>query len=77
MAGKRATPKSIAGRNNNVAFMPKVRLEMAVGDNEVDAAVEAIRAAARTGQIGDGKILVLPLECAMRVRTGETGEEAL
>jgi nitrogen regulatory protein PII len=54
-----------------------VRLEMAVGDNEVDAAVEAIRAAARTGQIGDGKIFVLPLERAMRVRTGETGEEAL
>ena len=65
------------GSEYNVAFMPKVRLEMAVGDNEVDAAVEAIRAAARTGQIGDGKIFVLPLERAMRVRTGETGEEAL
>ena len=65
------------GSEYNVAFMPKVRLEMAVGDNEVDAAVEAIRAAARTGQIGDGKIFVLPIEGAMRVRTGETGEEAL
>ena len=59
------------GSEYNVAFMPKVRLEMAVGDSEVDAAVEAIRAAARTGQIGDGKIFVLPLERAMRVRTGE------
>ena len=65
------------GSEYNVAFMPKVRLEMAVGDSEVDAAVEAIRAAARTGQIGDGKIFVLPLERAMRVRTGETGDEAL
>ena len=65
------------GSEYNIAFMPKVRLEMAVGDGEVDAAVEAIRAAARTGQIGDGKIFVLPLERAMRVRTGETGDEAL
>ncbi len=65
------------GSEYNIAFMPKVRLEMAVGDAEVDAAVEAIRAAARTGQIGDGKIFVLPLERAMRVRTGETGDEAL
>jgi nitrogen regulatory protein P-II 2 len=59
------------------AFMPKLRLEMAVLDQEVDRTVEAIRAAARTGQIGDGKIFVLPLERAVRVRTGETGDEAL
>ena len=65
------------GSEYNVAFMPKVRLEMAVSDSEVEIAVETIRAAARTGQIGDGKIFVLPLERAMRVRTGETGEEAL
>ena len=65
------------GSEYNVAFMPKVRLEMAVGDSEVDVAVETIRAAARAGQIGDGKIFVLPLERAMRVRTGETGDEAL
>ena len=65
------------GSEYSAAFMPKVRLEIAVGDGEVDAAIEAIRAAARTGQIGDGKIFVLPIERAMRVRTGEVGEEAL
>jgi nitrogen regulatory protein P-II 2 len=65
------------GTEYNIAFMPKVRIELAVGDDEVDAAMEAIRASARTGQIGDGKIFVLPLERAMRVRTGESGEEAL
>jgi nitrogen regulatory protein P-II 2 len=65
------------GSEYNIAFMPKVRLEMAVGDGEVDAAVEAIKTAARTGQIGDGKIFVLPLERAIRVRTGESGDEAL
>ena len=65
------------GSEYSAAFMPKVRLEIAVADGEVDAAIEAIRAAARTGQIGDGKIFVLPIERAMRVRTGEVGEEAL
>ncbi len=65
------------GSEYSAAFMPKVRLEIGVADGEVDAAIEAIRAAARTGQIGDGKIFVLPLERAMRVRTGEVGEEAL
>ena len=65
------------GTEYNIAFMPKVRIELAVSDDEVDAAMEAIRASARTGQIGDGKIFVLPLERAMRVRTGESGEEAL
>jgi nitrogen regulatory protein PII len=54
-----------------------VRLEIAVSDHEVDTTIEAIRASARTGQIGDGKIFVLPVERAMRVRTGETGDEAL
>jgi len=65
------------GTEYSTAFMPKVRIELAVSDDEVDAAMEAIRASARTGQIGDGKIFVLPLEHAMRVRTGERGEEAL
>ena len=65
------------GTEYSTAFMPKVRIELAVSDDEVDAAMEAIRASARTGQIGDGKIVVLPLEHAMRVRTGERGEEAL
>jgi nitrogen regulatory protein P-II 2 len=65
------------GSEYAVAFMPKLRLEIAIEDDEVDPAVEAIQAAARTGQIGDGKIFVLPLERAIRVRTGETGDEAL
>ena len=65
------------GSEYTSAFMPKVRLEMAVADNEVDRTIDAIRAAARTGQIGDGKIFVLPMERAIRVRTGETGDEAL
>jgi nitrogen regulatory protein P-II 2 len=65
------------GSEYAAAFMPKLRLEMAVLDHEVDRTVEAIRAAARTGQIGDGKIFVLPMEEAIRVRTGETGDEAL
>ena len=65
------------GTEYSTAFMPKVRIELAVSDDEVDAAMEAIRASARTGQIGDGKIFVLPMERALRVRTGETGDEAL
>jgi nitrogen regulatory protein P-II 2 len=65
------------GSEYTTAFMPKLRLEMAVADNEVDRTIEAIRAAARTGQIGDGKIFVLPMERAIRVRTGESGDEAL
>ena len=55
----------------------KLRLEIAVSDHEVEPTIEAIRASARTGQIGDGKIFVLPIERAMRVRTAETGDEAL
>ena len=65
------------GSEYTSAFMPKVRLELAVADHEVDATIETIRKAARTGQIGDGKIFVLPMERALRVRTGETGDEAL
>jgi nitrogen regulatory protein PII len=65
------------GSEYNVAFMPKVRLEIAVSDHEVESTIEAIQATARTGQIGDGKIFVLPIERAMRIRTAETGDEAL
>ncbi len=60
-----------------VSFIPKVRLEIAVPDGLVDAAVEAIRSGAHSGQIGDGKIFVQPIEHAMRIRTAETGEDAL
>jgi len=60
-----------------VDFLPKVRVEAAVPEHQVEQAVEAIEQAARTGKIGDGKVFVLDLEQALRVRTGETGDSAL
>ncbi len=60
-----------------VEYIPKVKIEIAVDDDRVDAVVEAISAAARTGNIGDGKIFVMPLENVIRVRTGESGSNAL
>ena len=58
-------------------YVPKVKLEIAVDDEIADRVVEAVGNAARTGRIGDGKVFVLPLEGAMRVRTGEMGADAL
>lgn len=60
-----------------VNFVPKVRLELVVSDEAVPTTVEAITSAARTGKIGDGKIFVIDVEEAVRVRTGETGDDAL
>jgi len=60
-----------------VNFLPKIRLEVAVAADEADKVVEAISAAAKTGQIGDGKIFVAPIEHAVRIRTGETDAGAL
>ena len=60
-----------------VNFVPKIRLEIAVADGDVDKTVDTIAKTARTGKIGDGKIFVSNLEQAMRVRTGEQGEDAL
>ena len=60
-----------------VNFLPKVRLEIAVTDEDVERVVEAISTAAKTGQIGDGKIFVMPIEQALRIRTGETDADAL
>ena len=60
-----------------VDFLPKVKLEIAVGDQQVDAAIDAIVKAANTGKIGDGKIFVSSLEQVIRIRTGETGEDAI
>ncbi len=60
-----------------VDFLPKIKLEAAVAEDQVDQVVEAIVNAARTGKIGDGKIFVSPLEQTIRIRTGETGREAL
>ena len=60
-----------------VDFLPKVKIEAAVDDSVVDRVIEAIEAAARTGKIGDGKIFVTSLEQVVRIRTGETGKDAL
>lgn len=65
------------GAEYAVNFVPKLKLEIAVPDAMAEAVVEAIQNAARTGKIGDGKVFVLPMEAALRVRTGETGDEAL
>ncbi|AAV97116.1 P-II family nitrogen regulator [Ruegeria pomeroyi] len=60
-----------------VDFLPKVKLEVVLDDDQVDAAIEAIVSAAKTDKIGDGKIFVSTVEQAIRIRTGETGSDAL
>jgi nitrogen regulatory protein P-II 2 len=60
-----------------VDFLPKVKIEAAVSDDLVERVIEAVEAAARTGKIGDGKVFVYDLEQVIRIRTGETGREAL
>jgi nitrogen regulatory protein P-II 2 len=65
------------GAEYQIAYVPKIKLEVAVPADVADRVIEVIRASACTGNIGDGKIFMLPLELAMRVRTGETGVDAL
>ena len=65
------------GAEYTVSFLPKVKIELAVDAERVEAAVEAIVSVARTGQIGDGKIFVSPLDQAIRIRTGERDTDAL
>ncbi len=60
-----------------VDFLPKIRLDVVLADDLVEQAIEAILKAARTGKIGDGKIFVMPVEQAIRIRTGESDEQAL
>jgi nitrogen regulatory protein P-II 2 len=60
-----------------VDFLPKVKIEIAVADDVVDQVIEAVTSAANTGKIGDGKIFVSPLDQVIRIRTGETGEQAI
>ncbi|AIL32843.1 P-II family nitrogen regulator [Basilea psittacipulmonis] len=60
-----------------VDFLPKIKIELVVDDSMVDSALEAISNAARTGKIGDGKIFVMPVENAIRIRTNESGDSAL
>lgn len=65
------------GSEYAVSFLPKVKLEIVVADEAVPKVMKAIVTAARTGKIGDGKVFVLPVESALRIRTGETGEAAV
>ena len=65
------------GSEYTVDFVPKLKIEIVLPDNAVESAIEAIVAAARTGKIGDGKIFVLPVEQALRIRTGECGDHAV
>ncbi len=65
------------GAEYAVSFLPKLKVELAVSSDQVQAVIDAISSVARTGQIGDGKIFVSPLDQAIRIRTGESGEEAL
>ncbi|MBI2380804.1 MAG: P-II family nitrogen regulator [Gammaproteobacteria bacterium] len=65
------------GAEYQVDFLPKVKIELAAADGEVDKLIEAIVEAAYTGKIGDGKIFVFDLEQAVRIRTGETGADAI
>ena len=60
-----------------VDFLPKIKLEVAVADDQLDRVIEAIQQSARTGKIGDGKIFVMPLEQVVRIRTGELDQDAL
>ncbi len=60
-----------------VDFLPKIKVEVIVPDNMVDKVVKTIMEAARTGKVGDGKIFVYPIEHVIRIRTGETGEDAI
>jgi nitrogen regulatory protein P-II 2 len=65
------------GSEYAINFLPKLRVEVAVASDRLDSVVAAISAAAKTGQIGDGKILVTPIDRAVRIRTGETNDDAL
>ena len=65
------------GAEYAVNFLPKVRIDVAVDTDQLDRVLEALASAAKTGQIGDGKIFVMPIEQAVRIRTGETDADAL
>ena len=65
------------GAEYNIEFVPKVRVELVVDDADVDKAVSAIRAAANTGKIGDGKVWITSVERLVRIRTGEEGRDAI
>ena len=74
---QRGHKETYRGAEYTVDFLPKVKLEVVVYDNEVQKTVDTIMTAARTGQIGDGKIFITQLVDVIRIRTGETGTEAI
>ena len=65
------------GSEYTVDFLPKIKVEIVLADSAVEAAISAIVEAAKTGKIGDGKVFVLPVENAIRIRTNETGDQAV
>ncbi|MBU63578.1 MAG: transcriptional regulator [Opitutae bacterium] len=65
------------GSEYTVDFLPKVKLEIAVGDDMATKVIDAIVGSSKTGKIGDGKIFIIPIDEAVRIRTGEKGEEAI
>jgi len=65
------------GSEYTVDFLPKIKVEIVLADSAVEAAISAIVEAAKTGKIGDGKVFVLPVENAIRIRTSETGDQAV
>jgi nitrogen regulatory protein P-II 2 len=75
--GQKGHTEIYRGAEYVVNFLPKLRIEIAVASDVADKAVEVITANARTGQIGDGKIFVTPIDHALRIRTGETDSDAL
>jgi nitrogen regulatory protein P-II 1 len=76
LAAERA-PRDIPGSEYTVDFLPKIKIELVLADSLVPQAVDAIVKAAKTGKIGDGKVFVSAIENAVRIRTEETGEQAI
>ena len=74
---QRGFAETYRGAEYVIRFLPKVRVEVAVNDDQADRVVTAIQTAAKTGRIGDGKIFVMPLDHVLRIRTGETDKDAL
>ncbi len=74
---QKGLPQQWRGQEYRVDFLPKLKLEIVVLDEDVSQTLNAITKSARTGEIGDGKIFVLPVEGAVRVRTGDEGENAI
>lgn len=65
------------GSEYTVDFLPKIKIELVLADSQVEGAIAAVVASAKTGKIGDGKVFVTPIENAVRIRTGETGDQAV